>query len=109
MTFCFQKFVASNFSIYSDRAGCVQVKKAIQKEVVNCFKKEQKPCVFKFRAPIKEGDYAHCILCDKFVEVGEFNEEQLEAGPGCRAKVWVRVGVALGLILFESTSKCAFK
>ena len=58
------------------------VKKAIQKEVVNCFKKENKPCVFKFRAPIKEGDYHHCILCDKFVLTGEFNEEQLENGPG---------------------------
>lgn len=58
------------------------IKKLIQKNVVACFKKDQKPCVMKFRTPIKEGDYAYCIQCDKFVETTEFEEDQLAQGAG---------------------------
>jgi len=58
------------------------IKKLIQKEVVTCFKKEEKPCIMKFRTPIKEGDYCYCIQCDKFVEVTEYEEDQLALGAG---------------------------
>lgn len=36
----------------------------------------------KFRCPIQDGGYHHCVQCDKFILTDEFTEEQLELGPG---------------------------
>ena len=59
------------------------VKKKIVMEVTRVFKKLQKPALFKFRAPIEETGYSHCIACDKFQVTSEcFDEAQVANGPG---------------------------
>merc|ERR1711865_103178 len=54
-------------------------KAKIAKAVAGAMKKG--PVKFGFRVPITDG-FQHCIGCDKFMEDGQFDGAQLEAGPG---------------------------
>ncbi|KAK3246909.1 hypothetical protein CYMTET_43574 [Cymbomonas tetramitiformis] len=52
----------------------------IMKKAAACMK--EGPVKFTFRTPIADG-FHHCAACDKFLEVGEFDGEELSGnGPG---------------------------
>lgn len=58
-------------------------KKIIQKAVMKSFKAGG-PAKIKFRAPAAEGEAIYCHMCDKFLPIGDWSDEQKAKPPGKR-------------------------